>query len=660
MRKPPLDPSLFTFSPTAGTVTFAAGSTRPTHQAQIVSIVNTSNEIYLYLPVQSGRGGAYNATTGILTLEIATTAMNSGDALQIVIDDSEIGATSALQAAGNVLLGGIGDKLPPLDGGRWPVSGPLTDVELRAQPVPVSGTFWPATQPVSGTFWQTTQPVSGPLTNVQLTARLPILTLSGTRLQVEPSLATNASTATNQAASNVALGSIDGRLGVTGTDAPTLPTGASGLAGLVQVLYQALLDRLPAALSSGRLLVEPSLPTGAATAARQPAIGVPGTPSGDVLSVQGASGGTALPVVASPAAPINSVYQQATPGPLSVNTILIGPIDCANTRMLSIQCFSIGTGGLIVAEWAPDSSFSVGVFTAQLINATNGAALTTFAVGNYNTNVCALWFRLRLATATTGSTVYVNLQQWSETSFMPSIQAIVPVPGSFIALAATAQTTDVISATISASVTSANISHSWGLSFAVEISISGMSGANAWADFRIEQSGDLGATWYVIYDLPRITANGQYRSPALISGGNRWRYVQTLNTGTQLTRSISRLVFSAAPLAIRQRYDRTISLTTASSVTPALIVGDCRNLQMVIRADAIGTTAPVVQMQGTEDDWQSPTAAWYDIGAALAANAARPASVTVANVNTQAIRGIVVTAGSGGTTILNYVLLKGF
>ena len=28
-------------------------------------------------------------------------------------------------------------------------------------PVPVSGTFWQATQPVSGTFWQTTQPVSG-------------------------------------------------------------------------------------------------------------------------------------------------------------------------------------------------------------------------------------------------------------------------------------------------------------------------------------------------------------------------------------------------------------------------------------------------------------------------------------------------------------------
>lgn len=61
------------------------------------------------------------------------------------------------------------------------LSQPLTDAQLRntAVPVsgtfwqatqPVSGTFWQATQPVSGTFWQATQPVSGPLTDAQLRA----------------------------------------------------------------------------------------------------------------------------------------------------------------------------------------------------------------------------------------------------------------------------------------------------------------------------------------------------------------------------------------------------------------------------------------------------------------------------------------------------------
>ena len=45
--------------------------------------------------------------------------------------------------------------------GSITVTGTLTDTQLRATAVPVSGTFWQATQPVSGTFWQATQPVSG-------------------------------------------------------------------------------------------------------------------------------------------------------------------------------------------------------------------------------------------------------------------------------------------------------------------------------------------------------------------------------------------------------------------------------------------------------------------------------------------------------------------
>lgn len=47
-----------------------------------------------------------------------------------------------------------------------------------SNPLPVSGTFWQATQPVTGTFWQATQPVSiaatvtvsGPLTDAELRA----------------------------------------------------------------------------------------------------------------------------------------------------------------------------------------------------------------------------------------------------------------------------------------------------------------------------------------------------------------------------------------------------------------------------------------------------------------------------------------------------------
>jgi len=77
-------------------------------------------------------------------------------------------ATSDLQTSGNSTLSSIqtntstiSGKLPSalasdrlkVDGSgvTQPVSGPLTDAQLRATAVPVSGTFFQATQPVSGT-----------------------------------------------------------------------------------------------------------------------------------------------------------------------------------------------------------------------------------------------------------------------------------------------------------------------------------------------------------------------------------------------------------------------------------------------------------------------------------------------------------------------------
>lgn len=90
----------------------------------------------------------------------------------------------------------------PSDQVAIPVTGPLTDTQLRTTPVPVSGTFYQATQPVSGTFYQATQPVSiaasvavtGPLTDTQLRASaVPIIqTSSATVGGVTPVTGTNA------------------------------------------------------------------------------------------------------------------------------------------------------------------------------------------------------------------------------------------------------------------------------------------------------------------------------------------------------------------------------------------------------------------------------------------------------------------------------------
>ena len=93
-----------------------------------------------------GSNGAYVDVRNVVSLPLPTGA-----------------STSALQTSGNASLTSIDTKLPSLDGGYVPVTIKNSSIEISndaGNPVPVSGTFWQATQPVSGTFWQATQPVS--------------------------------------------------------------------------------------------------------------------------------------------------------------------------------------------------------------------------------------------------------------------------------------------------------------------------------------------------------------------------------------------------------------------------------------------------------------------------------------------------------------------
>src|SRR5258707_813058 len=81
-----------------------------------------------------------------------------------------------------------------------------------------------------------------------------------------------------------------------------LPTGASTEATLA--LIKAKTDNLDVALSTRTKPADTQavsaaslpLPAGASTAAKQPALGVAGTPSVDVISIQGVSNGTPVPV----------------------------------------------------------------------------------------------------------------------------------------------------------------------------------------------------------------------------------------------------------------------------------------------------------------------------------------------------------------------------
>ena len=121
--------------------------------------------------------------------------------------------------------------------GTVAVSGPLTDTQLRAAAVPVSGTVGvsgsvavtgPLTDaqlrssavPVSGTFYQATQPVSGPLTDAELRASaVPVsgtVGVSGT-VTVGSHNVTNAGTFAVQSTPSVSTGFVRGSSSAAGT-----------------------------------------------------------------------------------------------------------------------------------------------------------------------------------------------------------------------------------------------------------------------------------------------------------------------------------------------------------------------------------------------------------------------------------------------------------
>ena len=247
--------------------------------------------------------------------------------------------------------------------------------------------------------------------------------------------------------------------------------------------------------------------------------------------------------------------------------------------------------------------------------------------------------------------------QNNSNSFPVNVIGTVPVSGSVTAnLGIPGQVTDVASAALTTTTTTAAFTPASGVAYVVNIPVTVVTGTSPTLDVRVEESDDGGTNWYTVYDFPRITATGMYRSPALVLSGNRVRYVQTVGgTTPSFTRAINRLPTSfTPPRPYRQLVDRSIVLTTLNSVTPSLNVQACGNLQMVINVGAITTTAPALQLEGSDDNGVT----WDAIGAPATAVANSTVRITTGTISYQLIRARVSTAGVGVTA--GYVLLKGF
>ena len=206
-------------------------------------------------------------------------------------------ATSAKQDTGNTSLSSIDSKTPALSGGSVPVVGPITDAQLRASAIAVSGTVTAIGPLTDAQLRATSVPVSGPLTDAQL--RATAVPISAASLPLPSGAATD---------------------GAAITDA-TMPTGGSGLSGWLSAIWKAITDRLPAALVGGRLDVN---------------VGNTVTVSGTVAATTGGLTDAQLRAIAVPVSgPLTDAQIRATPLPVS-GTVSTGGLTDTQLRATAV------------------------------------------------------------------------------------------------------------------------------------------------------------------------------------------------------------------------------------------------------------------------------------------------------------------------------------
>lgn len=342
------------------------------------------------------------------------------------------------------------------------------------------------------------------------------------------------------------------------------------------------------------------------------------------------------------------------------------------SRASNIMAFCTGTFNTVnvTFEGSIEATGDTNWFGIQAVR-TNANTIET-ATGNLSAQPVYGWemsvnalkrVRVRCTARTSGTQSWRFVQGTYATEPIPAAQvsATQPVSGTVTATVAaatlgiSATVADVASAALTTTTTTATLTPTAGVSYQVNIPVTAVSGTTPTLDVRIEESDDTGTNWYTVYEFPRITTTGNYRSPMLPVRGNRIRYVQTI-TGTtpSFTRAINRLQSNLmVNEVIRQAFDRTVSLTTLDAATTSLMTANCRNASLTVN---IGTaiTPPALQLQGSDDGG----ATWFNIGSPLTAVASSTVKTVVNGMNCQLLRARVSTAGS--TVVAGYVLVRGF
>ena len=178
----------------------------------------------------------------------------------------------------------------------------------------------------------------------------------------------------------------------------------------------------------------------------------------------------------------------------------------------------------------------------------------------------------------------------------------------------------------------------------MNIPVTAVSGTGPTLDVTIQESDDAGTNWFSVYDFPRITATGSYRSPILRLRGNRVRYVQTVGGATpSFTRALNRLQSNNPGSQIVQMIDRTIVPNTLNSTSSVYYCEGCQDFNLIVRCTA-QTTAATIDIQVSEDSTN-----WVTVSGTSVTTVNGVARSSAINVQARFMRAIVSAAGTGIT-----------
>jgi hypothetical protein len=455
----------------------------------------------------------------------------------------------------------------------------------------------------------------------------------------------------------------------TGSGAETLTIGTACWAGGTSSSY----SKITSSLTDQSLAsLNRSVITGVTTGGGGGYVNVKVNPSGALVTDSTISG-TAL--VNQPDLYTLGSINTAVGNNLFNNPAGPGGTDAQNYKSAAVQVILTAAGGSIEFQHSSDNStwVTIPVFRADSVspNPITGVIAGVISSHVYHFPIKQRYIRLNV-TATLSGSPRANLRL-SQESWAPIVPAVVQstagnlnatvagaltsvgtvttvttvttVSGVTSAALAATVFSDIVSAAITTSQTSANILTTNQQNFAFQVSVTAVSGTNPTLDVVVQETFD-GTTYYDIYHFPRITAIGQYRSPQIRATGSGIRYIRTVGgTTPSFTNSVNRPVRQTSSDLFRNFFDRTLDPNTLNSTTATFFMDGCDQIQLAVTMNA-GGTAPIIKMQGSEDSTN-----WYDLPSMsiTAAVGAVTQIMSSATSMPRFVRSIVATAGIGSS-----------